>query len=467
MTIPAEIRLNAWTGDEAAQATTDEEAARWGAGKRGIPRSQAVLPFGPPTDPRDWRSADVGYGILLPDSTDPNLSDAAKAAGEDADAPIRELLTARPGTVVLRWSPDLPDHLLRRYFAQGRPQEPAIGLSEFGTDRGRLPRYVVIVGGPEVIPWSVQYALGTRHLVGRIPLSGEPLARYVRALLANWSDAPARTDRALSWTVDHGPTDITALMRAVIAAPLAGCLTPPPLAQFRDLVAAEATGAALLSALTEIRPGLLATSSHGRTGPLGNPTEMRAVLGLPVDGTHTTLPLDALCGAVPGGCVWYAQACCSAGAAGESFYAGLLPVGSSAFGTVEAVASLGTMVAPAALELLGRENPVRAVLGHVEPTFSWTLQVENTGQGLGGRLVSALSTHLYAGEPLGLALAEYRADVGELHTQWARLREMLAAGDTSVRETLTRLRVSALDRQSLVLLGDPTVALPALGGAGP
>ncbi|MFI1379454.1 hypothetical protein [Embleya sp. NPDC020886] len=461
MTLPAEIQLNAWTGDEVARATTDDDAARWGAGRGGMPRSQAVLPFGPPVDPRDWRSADVGYGILLPDDREANLSDAAKAAGEDAPAPIRELLAARPDTAVLRWSPDLPDHLLRRYFAQGAPQEPAIGLSEFGTGRGRLPKYVAIVGGPEVIPWSVQYTLGTRHLVGRIPLSGEPLAHYVHALLADWSDAPAHPDRALSWTVDHGPTDITALMRAVIAAPLAARLTPPPLAQFRDITAAEATGAALPAALAEIRPGLLATSSHGRTGPSADPAEMRATLGLPVDGTHVTVPLTTLCDAIPGGCVWYAQACCSAGAAGESFYAGLLPVGSSALATIEAVAGLGTMVAPAALALLGREDPVRAVLGHVEPTFSWTLQVEDTGQGLGGRLVSALSTHLFAGEPLGLTLAEYRADVGELHTRWARLRELLAGGDTSVRETLTRLRVSALDRQSLVLLGDPTVALPA------
>lgn len=402
----------------------------------------------------------------MPDNTDPSLSDAAKAAGEDAAAPVRELLAARPGTVVLRWSPDLPDHLLRRYFAQDAVQEPAIGLSDFGVGRGRLPRYVAIIGGPEVIPWSVQYALGTRHLVGRIPLSGDALAHYVRALLADWNGAQARPDRAMSWTVDHGPTDITALMRAVIAAPLAARLTPPPLAEFRDLTAAQATGAALVSALSEIRPGLLATSSHGRTGPLGNPAEMSAALGLPVDSTHTTVALRTLCDGMPGGCVWYAQACCSAGAAGESFYAGLLPVGTSAFATVDAVASLGTMVAPAALELLGRENPVRAVLGHVEPTFSWTLQVDDTGQGLGGRLVSALSAHLYAGEPLGLALAEYRADVGELHTRWARLRETLAGGDTSVRETLTRLRVSALDRQSLVLLGDPTIAFPALTHGG-
>jgi hypothetical protein len=105
---------------------------------------------------------------------------------------------------------------------------------------------------------------------------------------------------------------------------------------------------------------------------------------------------------------------------------------------------------------------VRAVIGHVEPTFDWTLRVAETGQGLGHDIVSALSSNIYAGQPLGLAFADYRAGVGVLHTDWAQAQSALAGGDTSVRPTLTRLRLTALDRQSLVLLGDPTVALPAL-----
>ncbi len=65
-----------------------------------------------------------------------------------------------------------------------------------------------------------------------------------------------------------------------------------------------------------------------------------------------------------------------------------------------------------------------------------------------------------ARQPLGLILERYWLGVGELHSEWAKAREQLDAGDLSVRPRLTRLRLSALDRQSLVLFGDPTAVLP-------
>ena len=87
--------------------------------------------------------------------------------------------------------------------------------------------------------------------------------------------------------------------------------------------------------------------------------------------------------------------------------------------------------------------------------------MQATGQGLGRHIVNALSTNLYGGgQPLGFAFADYRAGVGVLHTEWATVREQIAGGDVTQRPEATRLRVAALDRQSLVLLGDPTVTLP-------
>ncbi|TPQ22489.1 hypothetical protein [Streptomyces sporangiiformans] len=462
MTLPETLRLNAWTGDRAASGGLDDQAAKWGARRQGLPHPQAPLPFQPPVDLARWDHPDVGYGILLPDSDESGLSCAAKAAGEDAPEAVRALIAARPGSVILRWRPELKDRFVRRYFPDGSSQDPTVGLSSFGVGKGRLPKYVLIVGGPDVVPWSVQYALGTRHAVGRLPLSGDELCSYVAAMLSDWSRPDATLDhrRALMWTVDHGGSDITSEMRTVISKPLADALTPPPLSALCHLSAAEATGAALLRELITTRPGLLVTSSHGRTGPLDDDAQMRATLGLPVDADHTPIPLTEFCEAMPGGAVWYAQACCSAGSDSHSHYSGLLRPGTSAHVTVLAVAALGETVAPAAVRLLGRPDPVRAVFGHVEPTFDWTLRVAETGQGLGGRIVSALSSQLYAGRPLGLAFGEYRADVGELHSQWANHYIQLAKGNTEVRESMTRLRLTALDRQSLVLLGDPTVTLP-------
>jgi hypothetical protein len=397
--------------------------------------------------------------VLLPDNDQPA---ALKAAGADAPQPVRELLRARPETVVLRWRADLNNRFVRRYFPDGTHQDPTIGLSSYGIAKGELPQYVVIIGGPDVIPWSAQYAFETRHSVGRLPLKDDALGNYIDAMLTGWPTANIDLRAPLMWTVSH-PGDITAQMRAVIANPLEKKLTDPKLTRFSHLVDADATATALLSKLADSRPALLVTSSHGLAE--GESDVLRESLGLPVDIDHSPVDLDSLESVIPGGAIWYAQACCSAGGDATSNYTGLLNPGTNAFATVQAVAALGATVAPAASRLLGRANPVRAVLGHVEPTFDWTLRVAETGQGLGRQIVSALSTNLFNGQPIGYAFCDYRAGVGELHTQWATLYDELSEGITEVSETLTRLRLSAIDRQSLVLLGDPTVTLPPLTSA--
>jgi hypothetical protein len=298
--------------------------------------------------------------------------------------------------------------------------------------------------------------------VGRLPLSGDALGNYVTAMLSGWAGTDVDVRAPLMWTVDL-PGDITAEMRAVIANPLEARLTDPKLPRFRHLTDEHATGAELQQALSAARPALVITSSHGLTEGTG--AQLAGTLGLPVDALHVPVGLDALDAAMPPGAVWHAQACCSAGSEGPSKYAGLLAPGTSALDVVTAVAALGSTVAPAVTRLLGIERPVRAVVAHVEPTFDWTLRVAETGQGLGADLVGALSTNLYAGQPIGHAFSDYRAGVGELHTQWATSYDQRAAGDVTLRERLTRLRLTAFDRQSLVLLGDPTVTLPPLDAA--
>lgn len=454
--MPAGVATNAWHG-EAATGDLVARANRWGS-REGLPHSQRALRMSELVDDRQWCADDVGYGVLLPES---DASDDDKAKGKDAPEPVRQLLAARPKTVMLRWSADLRDRFLRRYFTDGTPpRTPTIGLSVFGIGKAELPRYIVIIGGPEAIPWSVQYALETRHAVGRLPLSEEGLGNYIEAMLAEWPTADVDVAAPLMWTVSIAG-DITAEMRAVIANPLERQFADDPrVGGFRHLTDQSAIGAELLKALTEARPALVVTSSHGLTE--GDGDTLATSLGLPVDRVHEHVDLDALDTAMPSGTIWYAQACCSAGGDSASHYEGLLAPGTVALESVQAVAALGMTVAPAATRLLGRANPVRAVLGHVEPTFDWTLRVAETGQGLGGYLARALSTNLYLGrDPIGYALRDYRAGVGELHSQWASLYDELNKGRTEVRDTLTRLRLTAIDRQSLVLLGDPTVTLQA------
>lgn len=456
--LPAEVAINAWRG-ATPHSRLAGTAGRWGA-RAGLPPSQQPLALGEPADPANWADPSVGYGVLLPD--DDSVPDAVKAVGGDAPEPVRELIAARPGTVVLRWRAELdPLHKVRRYFVDRPPQDPRIGLSEFGTAVDQLPRYVLVVADPATIPWSVQYRLQVRHAVGRLALADEGLGNYIGALLTGFPAAEVDVRAPLLWTVSL-PGDITAEMRAVIADPLAEKLTDPRLPRFEHLVGASATGAGLLGRLAAARPALVVTSSHGLTE--GEGEVLRAGLGLPVDAALAPVRLDDIVAALPAGAIWHAQACCSAGSEGDTKYDDLLEPG-DVLAIVDRVAALGPTVAPAATALLGRAAPVRAVVGHVEPTFDWTLRDEHTGQGFGAQLVAALSTNLFAGQPIGLAFEAYRSGVGVLNSQWHDVRDMLNEGQVGVRPALTRLRLTAIDRQSLVLLGDPTVTLPPLATA--
>jgi len=93
-------------------------------------------------------------------------------------------------------------------------------------------------------------------------------------------------------------------------------------AQF--LTGQDATHAQLRDALSGATPGLVVTTSHGRTGPLNDPVAMQRDLGLLVDRTNTTLPIvDLLNAWQPNGAIWYAHACCSAGCDTGSVFADL------------------------------------------------------------------------------------------------------------------------------------------------
>jgi hypothetical protein len=458
--LPASVQIDAWPGEPAVGALAGS-AQNWGA-RSGLPPSQVPMAFTEPPDPKDWAHDDVGYGVLVADTPDRQWS-KTKTTGGDLPEAVKRLLAARPKTQLLYWHKALTNAYLRRYYDDHTSSDHPIGLTTFGVAKNQLPMYVLIIGGPDRIPWSVQYSLSVRHAVGRLPFEDDAdLGPYVDAMLdgdRGWASTPTDVTSPVVWTVDRGPTDITRLMRTVFSAPLVKAYTGT-LAGLRAIDDAAATGAGLIKAMAA-GPAVVVTSSHGAT-PLDLPL-MRASLGLPVDATDTTVALADLTASMPAGAVWFSQACCSAGSAADSSYSQLLEPGSTARLVVDAVATLGSTVAPAPLALLRRPHPVRAVFGHVEPTFDWTLRDGETHQRLTNDLVTGLSTNLYYSQPLGLVLSAYRAGIGVLTTNWVGSYDRLRRdNDTAALPAMTRLRLTAWDRQSLVLLGDPTVRIPPL-----
>jgi hypothetical protein len=462
---PERLTINAWTGAAAAGSSPDDKANRWVLRTRP-PEVRTFLKPPPLADPANWRDPRVGWGLVLAEK--PGVSEADLASGADAPGPIRDLLAARAPAPVFRYRPGWPERfrLLRNYRDH---KDVAISGSPPGVGPGALPRYLLLYGGPEEIPWELQYVLNAGCAVGRLALTGKGLDNYVRALLSGWKDAPARDNHAVVWATNHGPADITSLMRNSIASRVYEALHQDadfgPNTVFLDGVSEKrATGAALAQALAEQRPGLVVTTSHGQTGPLEDPAAMAAHLGLPVDQDGTPLDPGALPkGWSPGGAVWYAHACCSAGSDAQTAFDGLVAAGSEIDRVLKGVAGLGAKVSPLPTALLGADSPLRAFVGHVEPTFDWTLRQPLTGQFLTTPIRESLYDRLFQPLPVGWALRGLYDQLGALFGQYDASLGAFNRGENT-KPALLWCLLAARDIQSMVLLGDPTVMFSRGGG---
>ncbi len=462
------LQVNAWLpGTHRVEAQPSRALTDWAIRRAGDLVPERPLAAAEPPDERDWRDERVGWGLVLAD--DDAVAPADKATGADAAPALRRLLEARPGSPVLRYRPDLGVSFLVRYEADGTSRRLATTGGERGSGPRQLPKYLLVAASPAEVPWRLQYLLNTSSYVGRLDLPPDGLEHYVDALVGGWDGATSQVGSTLVWTVDHGRDDITWLMRHGLAEPLADAYAGDEhlTGGAHRLSGADAVGAGLVDALVARRPGMVVTTSHGVTSPLDDPAALREGLGALVDGSHQPVAPDRLAEAWQSdGAVWYAHACCSAGADGATLFSDVVEAGSDVDRVLTGVSTAGACTAPLPRLLLGAERPLRAFVGHVEPTFNWTLRDPENGQLLTSGLRQALYDGLFRAvpEPVGLALARAYAPVAALWSRWDSERQVANEGDVIARRRALAARMAALDRQSTVLLGDPTATLPALGG---
>lgn len=462
MTAPGDLQINAWIDESTGPVVGGPSPvlADWSIRKSGTLVPITTLFADEVPDEREWRDKRVGWGLVLPD--DDSVDAKKKAAAKDAPDPIQELLAARPGSSVLRYRPELGAAHLMHYDHDGTGRKLATAGGEPGRDAKRVPKYLLIVASPKEIPWRLQYMLNPLYYVGRLDLPEAGLRSYVDALLTDWKGFRASRRSVLIWTVDKGSHDITWTMRHGLAEPLRRKFSDDPdVRRLRHLAQDEATHDALMAALTEEARGLVVTTSHGATPIDLDADSLRAALGRPVDQAGDWLTPAVLGDWQPEGAVWYAHACCSAGADAETLYTDVADKTSDVQRVLDGVTAAGSCTAPLPRHLLGCERPLRAFVGHVEPTFNWTLQDPVTKQLLTSSLRLALYDGLFQqrGEPVGLALHRAFQEVGGLWSRWAMERESAVGGNRSARPRALGARLTALDRQSTVILGDPTVTV--------
>jgi hypothetical protein len=459
---PAELRINAWDGSQSPTLEfpdrTPDDASKEVLRLRTLAPVRVV-------DMRDWRSRDVGWGLVLRDND--GIAAKDKAVGADAPEPLRRLLAARahaPAETapILRYRANKPPGLLYRYYKDGECEPLSTAAPDRGVRAGQIPQYLLLYGSPAEIPWAVQYGLNLSAFVGRLDLTVEEgLGNYVDALIDDWKTAgTSDLARPVVWSTNWGVPDITFLMARIVGAELEARFAQDDETQGRTwITGASATCAALGNALQEHRPGFICTTSHGMTGPLKDSAATIANLGSPVDALRQCLAAEALDAWSPGGAIWYSRACCSAGSDGVTRYLELFTPNEKNAALTRGVATVaGARVAPLPRKMLGRPNPLRAFIGHVEPTFDWTLRDPLTKQELAHTIVRCLYDSLYAAvrppPTIGWALADIFKESGSF---FGLFQPPPDADDRNTLQVYRRL--AAMDRQNLVVLGDPTVSL--------
>jgi hypothetical protein len=348
---------------------------------------------------------------------------------------------------------------LRRHGAGPGPVDPDV-----------MPYYLLLVGGPDEIPFDVQYQLDVQHAVGRLSFDdAEAYTRYAENVVAA-ETLPRKYEpaRMAVFATRNDGDPATALSADHLAAPLAAGLGVDT-ARWRidPVVGAEATKERLRATLSAAeRPDVLFTATHGVGFPSGHP-EQRGAQGALVCqdwpgpgrggvgsdhrfGAHDiadSADVDLT------GMIAFLFACFGAGTPRHDDF--------------DRTSDRPRTIAPtpfvAALPqaLLGREAGALAVVGHVDR--AWGYSFVWPGAGRQTEVYRSTLADLGAGHPIGSAL-EYVGDrYAELASDLGLALEEIRLGRRAQDDVLAGLWTAHTDARGFALLGDPAVRLVQTG----
>lgn len=331
-------------------------------------------------------------------------------------------------------------------------------------DPDRLPYYVLLVGGPEEIPWELQHGLDQTYAVGRISFdTPAEYAAYARTVVDAEEGRLRRPRQAVFFAPEHDGDRATRRTRRDLVEPLAEHVEGTAGRwQVRTAAGADAHKAELGRLFAgDATPALLFAGGHGlrlgpghgeqaaRQGALVTADWTGAGQGVTFGPEHCFAAADLGADAVPAGLVAFLFACYGAGTPErDSFWQQAT--------AAERIAGR-PFVAALAQRLLGRTGGALAVLGHVDR--AWTTSFDFFGDRRQRLTFESVLDCLLDGKPVGAAmeyLSQFTADMAtELATQWGRRHR----GERLDEEHFARLWLAHADARSFVVFGDPAVRL--------
>jgi CHAT domain len=403
---------------------------------------------------------DAGWGIIFPENT----PDAIRAAL----SPLIEFRRKRAGKL-------LKDNLEYKSGEQVRDWLARHGVSPGTVMLNRVPYYLLLVGGPDQIPFEFQYLLGIGYAVGRLSFDDpKDYEKYARSTVAYESGKSVPNDKKISyWGTRHLGDGATRLSSTFLLDPLINGMPDdgqPPVSQKvgfgqEFLLAKNATKENLLTALRAPKPpALLFTASHGMVFNAGQAEQAASQGALlcqdwPGFGSmkpeHFLSAADVADDANVNGVVAFLFACFGAGTPDKDQFVDNL----SQAGSAPPLAPKPFMAALPRRLLTHPKGSALAVIGHIDRAWNFSMQAPKVATPQIGTFRDSLIETL-KGKPIGSTLStRFGARLAELSADMLSVTSPTASGPKPGDSDLVNDWIERNDAQNYVLLGDPAVRI--------
>ena len=370
-------------------------------------------------------------------------------------------------------------------YPQGYPPEQWINDRQVypgGFDAAQLPYYVLLVGGPEAIPFELQYELGVEYAVGRLAFdTAEEYACYARSVVAYETGRHPTNAREVVFWSPRIPGDratelsegqlVGSLCDGVPGSPGRQALSPVaggrgfrPV-QLRGDKARRADLAGVLHRTApKLPPAVLLGASHGLAFPRGHAEQLAgqgALLcqdwryGTPAQ-PGDYLPASGITDdARVHGMVAFLFACYGAGTPARDDF----PLAGR--GHVDCSAKQPFVAALPRRLLAHPGGAALAVIAHIER--AWGFSIQPPGQAPQIMPFRNLLYRLLGGEPVGHAARQLGEKYALLSAYLLQRQGKLADLPDAVRAAASRelvpVWIDRTDYRNYVVLGDPAVRL--------